>query len=73
MDKASITRVVTLVVVLINAVLNLFGYETIPTEFSEHISAVVLIVVSLWTAWKNNYLSRKGKDQKEILSLYDLE
>jgi SPP1 family holin len=67
MDKASVTRVVALVIVLINAVLNLFGFETIPTEFGEHISALVLIVVSLWSAWKNNYLSKKGGLQKKAL------
>jgi len=67
MDKASITRVVALVIVLVNAVLNLAGFETIPTEFGDDLSAVLLVVVSLWTAWKNQYLSKKGKAQKEAL------
>jgi SPP1 family holin len=67
MDKASIARVVTLVIVLVNAVLNIAGFETIPTEFGDDLSAVLLMVVSLWTAWKNNYLSRKGRAQKEAL------
>jgi SPP1 family holin len=73
MDKASIARIVTLIIVLINAVLNLLGYQTIPTEFGEHISAVILLAVSLWTAWKNNYLSKKGKAQKEVLNSYHLD
>jgi SPP1 family holin len=72
MDKASIGRVVTLAIVLLNAVLNLFGYQTIPTEFGEHISAIVLIVVSLWSAWKNNYLSKKGGLQKKALQAQGL-
>jgi SPP1 family holin len=72
MDKASVTRVVALVIVLINAVLNLLGYQTIPTEFGEHISALILIVVSLWTAWKNNYLSEKGGLQKKALQAQGL-
>jgi SPP1 family holin len=67
MDKASITRVVALVIVLVNAVLNIAGFETIPTEFGDDLSAVLLTVVSLWTAWKNNYISRKGRAQKEAL------
>lgn len=67
MDKASVTRVVALVIVLVNAVLNIAGFETIPTEFGDDLSAVLLMIVSLWTAWKNNYLSRKGKAQKETL------
>jgi SPP1 family holin len=47
--------------------LNLFGYQTIPVEFGEHLSALILIVVSSWTAWKNNYLSQKGQLQKIAL------
>jgi SPP1 family holin len=72
MDKASVTRVVALVIVLVNAVLNLFGYQTIPTEFGEHISAILLIGMSLWAAWKNNYLSKKGGLQKKALQAQGL-
>jgi SPP1 family holin len=67
MDKASVTRVIALIIVLVNAVLNLFEFQTIPTEFGEHITAVLLIAISLWTAWKNNYLSKKGGLQKKAL------
>lgn len=67
MDKASVGRGVALVIVLINTVLNLVGHQTIPTEFGDRLSALILIAVSLWTAWKNNYLSKKGKRQKEVL------
>lgn len=72
MDRASIGRITALVIVLINAALNLFGYQTIPAEFGEHLSAVLLIVVSLWTAWKNNYLSKKGQLQKKALQAQGL-
>lgn len=68
MDKASLSRVIALVIVLINAVLNIVGYQTIPAEFGEQLSALILIVVSLWTAWRNNYLSKKGQRQKEVLT-----
>jgi SPP1 family holin len=71
-DKASISRVTVLVIVLINAVLNLFDYKTIPVEFGEHISAALLIVFSLWSAWKNNYLSKKGGLQKKALQAQGL-
>jgi SPP1 family holin len=67
MDKASVGRIVVLVIVLMNAVLNLFGYETIPVEFGEHVTALLLIVISVWTAWKNNYLSKRGQAQKKAL------
>jgi SPP1 family holin len=68
MDKASVGRIVALVIVLMNAVLNLLGYETIPVEFGEHFTAVLLIVIALWTAWKNNYLSKRGQAQKKALN-----
>jgi SPP1 family holin len=67
MDKGSITRVVALVIVLINAVLNIAGFQTIPTEFGDDLSAVLLTVVSLWTAWRNNYIGRRGRAQAEAL------
>jgi SPP1 family holin len=67
MDKASISRMVALAIVLINAILNIAGYKTIPTEFGDDLSALLLTVVSLWTAWRNNYLSSKGRAQKEAL------
>lgn len=67
MDKMSVGRIVALIIVLINAVLNLFGFKTIPVEFGDHVTAVILIVVTLWAAWKNNYLSRKGKAQRDVL------
>jgi SPP1 family holin len=67
MDKASVTRMIVLVITLINAVLNIMGYETIPVEFGEQLSAIVLVLVGLWTAWKNNYISQRGKAQKQVL------
>jgi SPP1 family holin len=71
-DKASFGRIVALIIVLVNAVLNLMGYKTIPDEFGDHISSLLLIVVSLWTAWKNNYITRKGQKQKEVLKIHGL-
>jgi SPP1 family holin len=50
----------------------LLGYQTIPVEFGEHISAVLLIAISLWSAWKNNYLSQKGGLQKKALQAQGL-
>jgi SPP1 family holin len=72
MDKSSAARMVALVLVVINAVLNLFGYETIPVEFGEHVTALLLIVISVWTAWKNNYLSKRGQAQKKALQVKGL-
>jgi SPP1 family holin len=67
MDKASVTRFILLVIAVINAVLNLVGFETIPDELANNIVAVVSGFIMLYTGWKNNYLSKKGRAQKEVL------
>lgn len=67
MDKASISRFVILVVAVVNAVLNLLGYQTISDELINDIVAIVSGLVMLWAAWKNNYISKKGRQQKDVL------
>lgn len=67
MDKASISRFIVLVAAVINAVLNLIGYQTIPDEFVNDLVAVASGAWFIWAAWKNNYLSKKGQKQKKQL------
>jgi len=67
MDKASIVRFLVLIVAVINSVLNLLGYQTISDELTNDLVAVVSGGVMIWAAWKNNYLSKKGQAQKEVL------
>lgn len=67
MDKASVSRFVLLIIAVINAVLNLVGYQTISDEMANDIVAVISGLIMLWAAWKNNYLSKKGLKQKEVL------
>lgn len=67
MDKASVSRFTFLIVAVINAVLNLIGYQTIPDEFVNDLVAVITGAFVIYMAWKNNYLSRKGKAQKDLL------
>lgn len=74
MDKASVSRSVLLIIVLINAIANILGFETIPTELGgEIITAAILLVVSVWTTWKNNYLARKGQEQAKVLKRHNLK
>lgn len=73
MDKASITRYVVLVVAVINAVLNIFGYQTISDEMTNDLVVVVSGAFFLFMGWKNNYLSKKGRKQKEIIEKYGLK
>lgn len=67
MDKASVSRFVLLIIAVINAVLNLVGYQTISDEMANDIVAIISGLIMLWAAWKNNYLSKKGLKQKEVL------
>jgi SPP1 family holin len=67
MDKASVTRFALLVVAVLNAVLNMLGFKTIPEDLVNDIIAVGSGLYILYAGWKNNYLSKKGLLQKEIL------
>lgn len=67
MDKASISRFAFLIVAVVNAVLNLIGFQTISDDFVNDIVAVISGVIFIYAAWKNNYLSKKGLRQKEVL------
>jgi SPP1 family holin len=72
MDKVSITRFALLIVAVINAVLNMLGYQTIPDDLVNDVVAVVSGVYALYMGWKNNYLSKKGRKQKEVLEKHGL-
>jgi len=67
MDKASVTRFALLILAVINSVLNMLGYQTISEDLVNDIIAVASGVYILYAGWKNNYLSKKGLKQKEVL------
>ncbi|MBD8006523.1 phage holin [Bacillus norwichensis] len=67
MDKTSVRRFAVLIAAVINAVLNLVGYQTIPDEFVNDLVAILSCAWFIWAAWKNNYLSKKGQKQKKQL------
>lgn len=55
-SSSSITTVIVLLIALVNAVLQIFGINTIPIsndEVSEIVSIVFLIVTSLYSTYKN--------------------
>ncbi|WP_445304420.1 phage holin [Niallia sp. FSL W8-1348] len=67
MDKASVTRFALLILAVINSVLNMLGYQTISEDLVNDIIAVASGIYILYATWKNNYLSKKGLKQKEVL------
>ncbi len=72
MDKSSITRFTVLVIAVVNAVLNLLGYQTISDEITNDLIAFMSGAIMLYAGWKNNYLSRRGLKQKEVLEENEL-
>jgi SPP1 family holin len=67
MDKASVSRFAFLIVAVVNAVLNLMGFQTIPDEFINDVVAVISGAYFIYAGWKNQYISKKGRAQKEAL------
>ncbi|MDX5474125.1 MAG: phage holin [Bacillaceae bacterium] len=72
MDKASVARFTILIIAVINAVLNLLGFQTISDEITNDLIALISGAFMLYAGWRNNYLSRKGRKQKEVLQQNEL-
>ncbi|MCL7871075.1 MULTISPECIES: phage holin [Bacillus] len=76
-DKGTVIRTVLLFMALINQTLILFGKPILPisedqvTSLAETLylagSMIFTIVTTLLAWFKNNYVTEKGKQQKEIL------
>lgn len=71
-QKASIIRYTALILVIVNAILEMFDIPVIPIEKGEIISAALIVVVGLYAGFKNNYLTKRGKKQAEALAAKDL-
>jgi SPP1 family holin len=73
MDKGTIIRTVLLFISLVNQILILAGKPIIPvTETDLNTvyvagSAVFSFVMTLVVWFKNNYITKKGLEQKEVL------
>lgn len=61
-DKMSIARIVA----LIASIVAYFGLN-FPEEVQDYVVGAVMLILTLYSAWKNNYLSSKGKRQKQVL------
>ena len=65
----AITNILILLVALINAILQMFGINTLPIE-NEEISAIVsgvfLVGMTLWNTWKNRNLTSASQEAQRI-------
>ena len=65
----AVTGVLILLVALINAVLQMFGINTLPIEneeVSNIVSTVFLIVTAIWNTWKNRNISTASQTAQQI-------
>ena len=65
----AVTGVAILLVALVNAVLQMFGINTLPIEneeLSSIVSTVFLIVTAIWNTWKNRNISTASQAAQQI-------
>ncbi|WP_079708075.1 phage holin [Paraliobacillus ryukyuensis] len=70
MDKKSLIRTIVLVVALINQALVAANLNPIPGSeevWGEVVSTIITGAVAVWAWFKNNYVTAKGKAQKEVI------
>lgn len=70
MDINVISRFVALGIVLINSVLTMFNINPIPFSQEEAygiVSAVLTCGVAIYTAWKNNSVTKEAKAADKIM------
>lgn len=70
MDRGTLIRTIVLVLALINQFLVAAGLNPIPgTEelWGEIVATIFTAVVAMVAWFKNNYITVKGKKQKEVL------
>lgn len=76
MDKGSIIRTIVLAFALLNQSLVLAGKSPIPFEQEDvqnFVANSFTVVASLFAWYKHNYVSKKGKQQKEVLEKVGLK
>lgn len=72
MDKGSIVRMVAAVLAALKLVLQPFGVE-IGQDLIDAVVDLVAAAVVVYAAWRNNYVSQKGRNQKEQLKKAGLD
>ena len=68
-NAETVTGVLILLVALINAVLQMFGINTLPIkneEVTNIVSTVFLIATALWNTWKNRNVTTISQEVQQI-------
>ncbi|MDR4225621.1 phage holin [Heyndrickxia coagulans] len=75
MDKGTLIRTIVLFIALLNQILVSCGLYKIPgtaEQQTEVLSTLFTLVTSIIAWFKNNYVTAKGKRQKEVLKQQNL-
>ncbi|WP_424475393.1 phage holin [Oceanobacillus kimchii] len=67
MDKSTIIRTIALAIAWINMLLSNYGLQPIPVVSEDIIAEILAGVATVWAWFKNNYVTLKGKRQKDVL------
>ncbi|MFB4169545.1 phage holin [Virgibacillus sp. JSM 102003] len=70
MDKGTVIRTAALLLALVNQCLVMFGKSPLPidSEMLEQVMSFSFLVVTSISAWfKNNYVTKTGMKQKEVI------
>lgn len=75
MDRGTLIRTIVLAIALLNQILVSCGLYKIPgtaEQQTEVLSTLFTLVTSVIAWFKNNYVTAKGKKQKEVLKQQNL-
>ena len=72
MDNASVVRIVLAVLGLAKLLLEPYGYD-ISQELLDGIANFLAVLFISIAGWRNNYISKKGKQQEEYLKAKGLK
>lgn len=73
MDTGTKVRLILFLVAWVNQILTFFNLEPIPLDEAaaqqiyDSTSVIFTIVITIWTSFKNNYVTLRGKQQREVL------
>ncbi|MGG7222634.1 phage holin [Bacillus sp. ATD] len=70
MDKGTFVRTSVLIIALINQLLTIYNKSPLPldNEQSEQFVSMIFTTIAAVIAWyKNNYVTKKGHSQKQLL------
>lgn len=68
--KQALVRLAVLMVLFINQTLILFGWSPLPfseEQIYEGVSSVALVVIAIWTWWKNNSVTKEAEEADQYL------